>query len=359
MRGGKDAFGWPLSLSYLGLKNLCGVAYTPGGDDPLNGFNQPLGLNGHGIPCPTFDPTLDPTSGGLFEENAQDQNINPGFAEEPANPLLPAYLAPWASNIPVGDETNVDEVIFGLNTVMQEPMLEGFVDLFGPFDPASIIGENFNMARQPEMASWPNVNRVNTQGAVKAPQLRNVELTGPYFHNGERLTLRQQLEFYLAGGNFPKTNSHHRDFLITRLIDEDEALGGVDPTTGGAPFPASKEEVITSVVDFLLELTDERVKFQRAPFDQPEVFAPLDGKAPDNGSLAGAVVAGRQGFVNNTSGECDATDASAGACFRQVPQTGRAGTNVPTPNFLGITSGPRLVGTDANCGLAANNHYCK
>ena len=48
------------------------------------------------------------------------------------------------------------------------------------------------------------------------------------------------------------------------------------------------------MVDFLLELTDERVKFQRAPFDQVEIFVPLDGTAPDNGSwLARSPRAGR------------------------------------------------------------------
>ena len=55
----------------------------------------------------------------------------------------------------------MDEVFFGLNTVMGEPMLEGFVDTWGPFNPAAIVGETFNNARQLEMATWPNVNRVN------------------------------------------------------------------------------------------------------------------------------------------------------------------------------------------------------
>ncbi len=40
-RGGTDAFGWPLSLSRLAFKNLCGVDYSPGGDDPSDGFAQP------------------------------------------------------------------------------------------------------------------------------------------------------------------------------------------------------------------------------------------------------------------------------------------------------------------------------
>jgi len=355
MRGANDPFGWPMSLSVLAMKNLAGPDYNPGGDNPADGFAQPAAP---GIPLPNFDPAIDPTSGGLFEETPQDQQINPGFGEEPADPLLPPHLSPWASNIPVGDESNIDEVVFGLNTLMEEPMLEGFVDSWGPFNPAAIVGETFNNARQPEMASWPNVNRVNRMGSVKAPPLRHVELTGPYFHNGGKLTLRQQLDFYMRGGDFPLTNSPHRDFLIVNGLIEDEALGGVDPATGLPEFTeAQKEEIIVAVVDFLLELTDERVKFQRAPFDQVEVFLPLDGTAPDNGSLAGVVNAGRPGFVNNTAGDCGGI-LGAGPCFRQVPATGAAGKVTPTPNFLGISSGPRLIGAAADCGLAANNHYC-
>jgi hypothetical protein len=247
-RGGLDPWGWPLSLSYLALKNLGGVDYSPGGDNPADGFAQPLGPNGKGIPLPNFDPDPlainaetglpgDPTSGGLFEPTSQDQQINPGFGEEPANPKLPPHLAPWASNINVGDESAIDEVFIGLNTVMKEGMLEGFVDSWGPFNPAAVLGEAFNSARQPEMATWPNVNRVNSQGSFKAPSLRNVELTGPYFHTGSKLTLRQELDFYDRGGDFPITNKAHRDFLLVRLDEEDEALGGfIDPATG-LPVP--------------------------------------------------------------------------------------------------------------------------
>jgi cytochrome c peroxidase len=351
MRGGTDAFGWPLSLSRLALKNLGGLAYTPGGDDAGTGFAQP---GGGGNVLPTFDLDVDPTSGGLFGETAQDQQINAGFEEEPENPLLPPYLAPWASNIPVGDETNQDELFVALNTIMREPMLEGFVDNFGPFNPAAVIGESFNYARQPEMSMWPNANRVNAQGSVKAPSLRNVARTGPYFHNGGKLTLRQVLDFYTKGGDFPKLNSQHRDFLIVNLLEEDEALGGLDPITLKPEFTAvEKEQILVSVIDFLLELTDERVDFQRAPFDQVEVFAPLNGLAPDNGSLAGTAPAGRQGFLNNTTG----INGGAAGMFLQVLATGQGGKATPTANFLGLTNGPRLIGAAAFCGTA-NNHYC-
>jgi hypothetical protein len=119
-RGGKDAFGWPLSLSYLMLKNLGGLDYSPGGDDPSTGFAQP---GGGGNPLPNFDPSIDPTGGGLLEETAQDQELNPGFEEEPGDPQLPAYLAPWANHVNVGDEVQQDEVFTGLNTLVHSTPL--------------------------------------------------------------------------------------------------------------------------------------------------------------------------------------------------------------------------------------------
>jgi hypothetical protein len=398
-RGGTDAFGWPLSLARLALKNICGLKYTPGGDDPSDGFAQPGsagsegGLGDVGNECSTFDPAIDPTGGGVFEETAQDQGINPGFAEEVPESAaqLPPYLAPWASNINVGDEVQVDEVFVGLNTVMREPMLEGFIDSFGPFNPAAILGENMNNASGDQMAMWPNVNRVNAQGAFKAPPLRNVELTNPFFHDGGNLTLRQQLDFYTRGGNFPLTNKAHRDFLVMSLLDEDEALGAYvvpsatapicDPTAplgsrgraeclgvpadtpGAVPMfsPEQKEEIIVSVVDFLLELTDERVAFERAPFDHPEVFVPLDATAPENGALYGTA-GNRGGFLANLAGVCkdSAGNPFPGAtspCFRQVLASGQGGIAAKLPNFLSISSGPRLVGAAANC-PTVNNHYC-
>ncbi|MGE8189126.1 cytochrome-c peroxidase, partial [Pseudomonas sp. NPDC086278] len=38
-------------------------------------------------------------------------------------------------------------------------------------------------------------------GAFKTPTLRNIALTGPYFHNGSRSTLKQVVEFYNRGGD--------------------------------------------------------------------------------------------------------------------------------------------------------------
>jgi hypothetical protein len=333
------------------------------GNSPANNFAQP---GGGGIPLPTFDPTEDPecalfdgapdenyqlathaacNSGGLFDENEQDQELNPGFAEEPNDPQLPPHLAPWASNIPVGDETQADELFFGLNTTMKEPMLEGFLDNFGPFNPASILVENFNMADGAQMAAWPNVNRVNHQGSFKAAPLRNVELSPPFFHNGGKLTLRQVLDFYLRGGDFPKTNAAHRDFLVMDLFNEDEALGNLSAEEVAL---ATRDERITAVIDFLLELTDERVRMEQAPFDHPEIFVPLDGKAPDN-------TFGRPGFL--TKLEPTICPGGSTACFKQIPAVGVTGSPTPVQTFLNVQKGDR---DNPNCDSSVGpiSHYC-
>ncbi len=280
-RGGNDAFGWPLSLAALMMKNLGGPSFEPG------------------VPLPTFvcsnnpcDPVLDAT-GGLFEETAQDQQINPGFEGNPLNPLLPPYLAAFANNINVGDAMpELDEVFGGLNTLTDVAILEGFLDTLGPFNPAGVLNESLNYAESELMGTWPVVNRVGRMGSFKAPQLRNVELTGPYFHNGGLATLRQVVDFYVRGGDFPMTNAAHRDFnLVNMNIEVQSNL-------------TEAEKV--ALVDFLLELTDERVRFQRAPFDHPEVIIPVDGTAPDN-------TVGRAALL-------------ADSRFRDIPAVGAAGT---------------------------------
>jgi cytochrome c peroxidase len=333
-RGKNDAFGFPMSLSALLLKNLGGMAQEPG--VPLSTFTC------LSAPC---DPVEDATGNGLFEETAQDQQINPGEEGEPANPLLPPYLAPWANAINVGDAMpDIDEVDGGLNTLTDIAMLEGFVDLIGPFNPAGILNESYNNGEGPFMGTWPVVNRVGRFGSFKAPQLREVELTGPYFHNGGKLTLRQVVDFYVRGGDFPITNAEHRDFNIVNLRFEVQSN--------------LTEQEIVSLVDFLLELTDDRVAFERGPFDHPEFFLPLDGTAPEN-------TFGRPGFAARTTGRtCDRLPGSTGPCFQRVPQSGETGIATRLPAFLGL-SNQRLVGAAANIGSAAcpasgvTSQYCQ
>lgn len=93
--------------------------------------------------------------------------------------------------------------------------------------------------------------RIAVNGMFKTPTLRNVELTGPYFHNGGAATLHQVVEFYNRGGNFHDQNLADLDADITSLgLSTDEK---------------------TALVEFLKSLTDDRVRFHAAPFDHPQL----------------------------------------------------------------------------------------
>ncbi len=85
----------------------------------------------------------------------------------------------------------------------------------------------------PSQGTWPVPNRVMRDGAFKAPPLRNVEMTGPYFHTGSFLTLRQVVDFYFEGGDFPVTNKESRDPHVVNLEKQAFAFGPTQGTFGG------------------------------------------------------------------------------------------------------------------------------
>jgi hypothetical protein len=219
-------------------------------------------------------------------------------------------------------------------------------------------------------------------GAFKAPALRNVEMTGPYFHTGSYLTLRQVVDFYVRGGDFPITNAENRDPHVVNLNQQAFAFGrttGADlvapvnfgvligtfadglpdtvflydamPDTDHAVTPeyATPEEAKVALVKFMLSLTDPRVKYERAPFDRPEIFVPIDGAAPEN--------TGGRGLLESQSGvACPATPENptpTGICFRQIPAVGGTGNATPQTNFLGVTNNPQ-----ADC-VTEISHFCR
>jgi cytochrome c peroxidase len=102
-------------------------------------------------------------------------------------------------------------------------------------------------------------------GFFKAPQLRNVALTAPYFHNGSQLTLEQVVEFYNRGGDFNTVEE-------VKYMDPDIELLGL----------TMQEK--TDLVDFLRNgLTDPRTVAQAAPFDHPQLFTPNGHPQSSNG----------------------------------------------------------------------------
>ena len=111
-------------------------------------------------------------------------------------------------------------------------------------------------------------------GAFKTPTLRNIELTGPYFHNGSYGTLRDTVVFYNRGGDrrdLPFGDSSGYGDNPTNLAPD--LAGGPDPLYPGIIFPTLglQNSEIDDIVAFLKALTDERVRWEKAPFDHPSL----------------------------------------------------------------------------------------
>lgn len=93
-------------------------------------------------------------------------------------------------------------------------------------------------------------------GAIKIPSLRNVELTAPYYRNGETDSLREAVAFYSRGGN----------------VAPIKAMDGTPIEPLGIAVLTDPE--LDALVAFLKALTDERVLYRKAPFDHPQLFVP-------------------------------------------------------------------------------------
>ncbi|MBI5683440.1 MAG: cytochrome C peroxidase [Verrucomicrobia bacterium] len=134
---------------------------------------------------------------------------------------------------------------------------------------------------------WTAVN-----AAMKTPGLRNIEFRGPYFHNGGAATLRQVVQHYTRGGNFVDNLN-----LDPNLKDKIGQLEG-------------KADKQNDLVNFMLALTDDRVKFERAPFDHPAIFLPSGDGVNANGTMTESPII--------------------------LPAVGRNGRTTPIPRFLNL-----------------------
>ncbi|MFM9144390.1 MAG: cytochrome c peroxidase [Phycisphaerales bacterium] len=119
----------------------------------------------------------------------------------------------------------------------------------------------------PTVAVPPGVHAA-VHGAFKTPTLRNVELTGPYFHNGGSATLRQTVEFYNRGGDFHETNAADLSPLMVTL--------------------GLRDHEIDALVSFMRHLTDDRVRNESEPFDHPELPLPNGARIPAVGAAGRA-----------------------------------------------------------------------
>jgi cytochrome c peroxidase len=172
--------------------------------------------------------------------------------------------------------------------------------LMSAYNNGALLGNGFD----PSLFDPAFPERANVNGAFKTPSLRNVELTGPYFHNGGKATLMQVVDFYNRGGDFGSENRDNLDPDISPLFLTD----------------AEKE----SLVAFLVALTDERVRYQRAPFDHPSLCVP-HGHPGDTTKVT-------------NGGNGAATDISPLQCIKEV---GAEGSRTPLAPFLGLRPNQR------------------
>ena len=108
-----------------------------------------------------------------------------------------------------------------------------------------------------------SATRAVVDGAFKVPTLRNVGLTGPYFHDGSLATLDDVVAFYIRGGNahgIPASGD------TTGLgVNPSNLAGNITHLELSATEAAALTEFLKSA------LTDDRVAYERAPFDHPEL----------------------------------------------------------------------------------------
>lgn len=110
--------------------------------------------------------------------------------------------------------------------------------------------------------------RVAVDGAFKTPTLRNVELTGPFMHNGGMKSLEEVVLFYARGADF-----------------ENENIDNLDPDVDGIGHVLGNADRVAALVDFMKSLTDDRVRYRMAPFDHPELPIP-NGHSGVSGGIA-------------------------------------------------------------------------
>lgn len=223
---------------------------------------------------------------------------------------LPLSLAAQFKQGLISGSTNDDGTV--------NPDTEQFIDgdLVALADIVS-LRDPTNLPQTGEAAADSEILRI--EGTFKTPQLRNVGLTPPYFHNGGNKNLTELIELYARGGNrrdiegalgddsgsgptgdgpIPFEGPNHGRNVDDNVRPLNLAIGGTNSETGEEKDQEYGKEAL---VDFMLTLTDPRVQCDEAPFDHPslEIFNghdPIDtdgdGKADDIVIVLPAVGAG-------------------------------------------------------------------
>lgn len=166
----------------------------------------------------------------------------------------------------------------GVRPTAEDLGLGGRHPEFGPFALSRRVQEGLKPNLNGQKVNIAPGDRIAVDGAFKTPTMRNVELTGPFMHNGGMRTLTEVVQFY----------ARRADFFEENIQDLDPDVDGIEEVRDDAAK-------VEAIVEFLKSLTDERVRFRKAPFDHPELVVPnghskfFAGQALDNNVVIPAV----------------------------------------------------------------------
>jgi cytochrome c peroxidase len=210
-----------------------------------------------------------------------------------------------------------------------------------------------------------STERATVDGAFKTPTLRNVALTGPYFHDGSLATLEDVVQFYIRRGNARATTNG------------DTSGFGANTSNLAGQFPRielSGAETAALVQFLRTALTDARVSFERAPFDHPElplvegdsvVLVPAVGSAGRSTALrpfADLLAAGGLGYstanlppvVSSPGNQTTAAGTVVSLQLSAIDPEGATVTFSATglPAGLSIDTAGRITGTPSAAAMA-------
>ncbi|WP_123599580.1 cytochrome-c peroxidase [Pseudomonas frederiksbergensis] len=130
----------------------------------------------------------------------------------------------------------------------------------------------------------PNVGfRDSVDGAFKTPTLRNIALTGPYFHNGSRATLKQVMEFYNRGGDRRGEDASNTSGFEHPSANQHNA-SNLDPDMTALNLTPDEVDALVKFME--IGLTDPRVAWEQAPFDHPSLVVPQGHVGDENAVTA-------------------------------------------------------------------------
>lgn len=216
---------------------------------------------------------------GFFNTGVNDPNADPGIddVDDFGNPLsfTDQYVQYLLGNLVAIKDQDVLNHVRSCDFIhpLASTASRLTADIFKPTDGIEVDGSREGVPRNQNCvidtkAYIPTVAaaaaalgtpkmQVANKAAFKVPSLRNVELTGPYMHNGSMASLQQVIEFYSRKGNVVLPENQNQQNLVNAV-----SLAGDSP------------EDRQAVIEFMKTFTDERVRYEKAPFDHPEVIIP-------------------------------------------------------------------------------------